>query len=784
MCETGSDIERAALEALEAVMDEPLGQRRKHLKSNPDLSDAVRERALRLLEYEELSEKSLRTGAAGQDFEVDEKPPKQIGAYRVLRLIGRGGMGNVYLAERASGDFDRVVAIKLIKKRLTTPDIVERFRRERQILAELNHPHIARLYDGGETEDGAPYFVMEYVDGQPLHHWLKQRKPDKEEALQAFAHICEAVASAHQHLVVHRDLTPPNILISDGGDVKLIDFGIARPDSDDKEPDLSSGLSFTPGFSAPERKDGGTATVLSDIYSLGKLLDMLAVSFADAELDAMVRKACAKDPAARYRSASALLADIEAHRDNRPIAAIASSRFYIARKFVERQKLLSAMTVLFTIGLVGALIATAIAYRQEGEARQEAEQRFDETHAIASTMMFDVYDEVSMVSASTKARAFLAESAQKYLDSLAADKNAPVDVRIDAGLGYLRLAQIVGGDVRGNTLGDHSEGQENFAKSRALLQELYEQHPERPDVKAAFGRALTAIAGERLLVESDIKTGLADTTLAIELLTGINNKDEQSSAAFILAYRYQGDALTRLPKVEEAEASFKAGLTNAEEYSRAWPASVEIMRANAELRQTYAGFLYYFRKKESEAERMFEQSVAVRRTILKATNNAPDDKFKLLFGLYYLGLTELAMGLDADAYRHAREAYDLAESERIANPDSRSQEALLAGMQMLYGQTLSKKGKHRQAVEVADQSIALMRRRHAQNPDSGSGTMVLAVRLHQAANIFATAGLKMRSCDAMHESVNYMQKFDRRSGLPIVNRKEDLVPMLAKLKSC
>ncbi|MEL7447194.1 MAG: serine/threonine-protein kinase, partial [Pseudomonadota bacterium] len=257
MDRTDPAIEREAMAALEEALDLPSDERRDFVRSKPSLSQAVKDRATALLQSIDAPVSSLLTGGASAELE-DEAVPDQIGAYRILRLIGRGGMGNVYLGERAAQDFDHAVAIKVIKKRLINPHLIERFRAERQILADLNHPNIARLFDGGETEAGAPYFVMEFVDGVPLNQWIELASRSLEERIQVFLQICAAVETAHQRLIIHRDLTPPNILITPQNVVKIIDFGIARSEQSDHEGKDSS-FGHTPGFAAPELASHGAA---------------------------------------------------------------------------------------------------------------------------------------------------------------------------------------------------------------------------------------------------------------------------------------------------------------------------------------------------------------------------------------------------------------------------------------------------------------------------------------------------------------------------------------------
>ncbi|HEX8708189.1 MAG TPA: protein kinase [Pyrinomonadaceae bacterium] len=202
---------------------------------------------------------------------------KRIGAYKITREIGRGGMGAVYLAVRADSEFQKRVAIKLIKRGMDTDFIIRRFRNERQILASLDHPNVARLLDGGTTEDSLPYFVMEYVEGQPIHYYCDTQKLSIVERLELFRKVCSAVHYAHQNLIIHRDLKPSNILVTADGTPKLLDFGIAKilnPEmvSQSLDPTTAALRLMTPEYASPEQVRGESATVSSDVYSLGVLL--------------------------------------------------------------------------------------------------------------------------------------------------------------------------------------------------------------------------------------------------------------------------------------------------------------------------------------------------------------------------------------------------------------------------------------------------------------------------------------------------------------------------------
>lgn len=276
---------------------------------------------------------------------------ERLGPYRLVREVGAGGMGTVLLAERVDGGFAQQVAIKILRG-FPTADGLRRLRQERQILAALDHPNIARLLDGGETADGQPWLAMEYVAGLPLLQHAASHAPRLRDRLALFDAMLDAVGHAHQHLVVHRDLKPANVLVTRGGLIKLLDFGVARLVDVDAQP-VDSTRVFTPGYASPEQREGRPVTTASDIYSLGVLLrelvtarrvdggaavDGLAPLVLDAELGGIVAKACDADPAQRYASAGALRDDIQRYLDGRPVRAARITRLYRLRKFVLRHR--------------------------------------------------------------------------------------------------------------------------------------------------------------------------------------------------------------------------------------------------------------------------------------------------------------------------------------------------------------------------------------------------------------------------------------------------------------
>jgi serine/threonine-protein kinase len=378
-------------------------------------------------------------GDADRDHEV---AGLAIGRWRVLRELGRGGMGVVYLAERADGQFEQRAALKLIRTDGDSAGLRRRFLRERQILADLEHPSIARVLDGGIAEDGRPYFAMEYVDGEPLLQYVSERNCDARTRLRLFLEICEAVQFAHRRLVVHRDIKPSNVLVTAEGTVKLLDFGVAtllNPAlSDDTQTRLHA---FTPAYAAPEQLRGGLVTTAADIYALGVLLYELlsgerpyrldetatpvewarlidgplcsAPSVAVAavhdptrrtrvpplparmlhgDLDLIVLTALRREPERRYASVEALAADVQNYLVDRPITARADSARYVIGKFIGRHRIGTAAAVvaaLLVFAALGAALLQAHRAREQAlRARTAAALAQQQTHRAEAVRQF------------------------------------------------------------------------------------------------------------------------------------------------------------------------------------------------------------------------------------------------------------------------------------------------------------------------------------------------------------------------------------------------------------
>ncbi|MEK7751896.1 MAG: serine/threonine-protein kinase, partial [Acidobacteriota bacterium] len=287
---------------------------------------------------------------------------RRFGPYEVVRPIGAGGMGAVFLGARADREFEKQVAIKLVLRGAESLEIVGRFRQERQTLASLDHPNIVRLLDGGSTDSGLPYLVMDYVEGQPILDYAQKRALTLGQRLRLFLQICDAAHYAHQHLVVHSDIKPANVLVTAEGQARLLDFGIARVLGRGAETGEPQSLSLR--YASPEQIHARPVTIATDVYALGLLLYELltgsypyplaessdvALAFAitqnppahtnlDADLDAILQVALRKDPRTRYASAERMAADVRRYLADKPVSARPPTPAYLARKFFDRHR--------------------------------------------------------------------------------------------------------------------------------------------------------------------------------------------------------------------------------------------------------------------------------------------------------------------------------------------------------------------------------------------------------------------------------------------------------------
>ena len=456
---------------------------------------------------------------------------RRIGSYRMVREIGRGGMGAVFLAERSDGEFQQHVALKIVARDFGGSELARRFRQERQILASLNHPNIARLLDGGVSEDGEPYLVMEYVEGVRIDNYCDEHGLRTEERLRLFVSVCQGVSYAHQHLIVHRDLKPSNILVTTEGVPKLLDFGIAKLlDSENSEEHTQTNFrAFTPAYASPEQVRGERVTTASDVYSLGVLLQdllhgtprpdspqMVARGWqsenhgqrtigtnvatnqgngnrriksgnqgpVNAELNNIIAMARRDEPSRRYASVAQFADDIQRYLDGLPIRAQKDSFTYRAGKFIQRNKAAVGAAVVVAlsliIGLTVALWQAGVARAERdraAEQRERAERRFSDVRQLSNALLTDIVPKIERLQGSTEARQAIVNQSLKYLDSLAREAGDDLQLQSELASAYEKVGDLQGAPRKPN-LSDYSGAIVSYEKAQAIRRRLLEKNPE------------------------------------------------------------------------------------------------------------------------------------------------------------------------------------------------------------------------------------------------------------------------------------------------------------------
>jgi len=580
--------DRAALLASESCRD-------------PELAAEVE----RLLKASESAGDFLETPAIdGVDLSAlraTPRLPSAIGPYAIEDEIGAGGMGTVYRAARSADGFRQTVALKLVRRGMDTDFILARFRAERQILAGLDHPGIARLLDGGSTEDGHPYFVMEFIPGRHLLEDADARRLGIPERLRLFLQVCEAVAYAHRHLVVHRDLKPSNILVTPEGAPRLLDFGLAKvlgPDIGGTEGRTATAFRMlTPDYASPEQVRGERVTTATDIYSLGVVLyelltgkrpyrvtgrssEAIARAVCEEEparpsaaapalrgdLDNVVLMALRKEPDRRYASVEQFAEDVRRHLEGRPVAARKDTLSYRAGKFIGRHKAGVVAAAVAALLLAGA---TVTAFQQARAARREraaAERHFNEVRELADSFLFEFHDAIKDLPGATPARQLVVKRALEYLERLSQLKAGDAELEREVATAYERVARVQGGLLQSN-LGDTVGARESLGRALAIRERLAKANPKNAGDQAAVAETRLQLS-EVLMAEGDAAAAVGQARAAQAILASqaaASPGDRALEARLARGRRYVGLALARsgdragaLTALEAAASTFEA----------------------------------------------------------------------------------------------------------------------------------------------------------------------------------------------------------------------------------
>lgn len=644
----------------------------------------------------------------------DGPPPERVGPWKILREIGNGGMGVVYLAERDDGEYRQTAALKLVRDSHYTETFVDLFRRERQTLAQLNHPNIARLLDGGTTPAGRPYLAMEYVEGKPLGEYCRSRDLPVEGRLRLFVEICRAVSHAHRHLFIHRDLKPDNILVTAGGEPKLLDFGLAKllDPGTDRQVTMSALPLFTPAYASPEQMRGEELTTASDVYSLGVILyellagrspyDTRGQSFVEvwtavcertpqppsaverdgrrcrnaADLDAIVLRALRKEPERRYAGADALGEDIERCLARMPVRARQGTAAYYLRRFVARHKWAA-------LGTTAAFLGTCVLLGVILWEQQRAALRFQQLRRFANSVVFELYDSVEALPGSTAARKLLVQRSLEYLRSLEASSGRDLRLKWELAEAYKRVGDAQGNPARAN-LGDSAGALDSYARARGLLRRILAA--DAGNLPALNTLAALDASSADILVDRGKPSGaLALRREAMDALRQVAARAPTPAARRALALSHYNLAIG-LNQAEDwpaATREWRQTLQLYQDIARAQPGNVALAR-NVALCQKRLASVYLQHGDFAQAIDHYREAEQIDRARMAAEPTNPEAKMDLSFELSDMGLALCGAGRFPEAVIQYESALELRRELAAEDPnDSRAQQAVARSLDRL-----------------------------------------------------------------------------------------------------
>jgi non-specific serine/threonine protein kinase/serine/threonine-protein kinase len=719
---------------------------------------------------------AVRSLVSGEEVTIGA----QFGSYRVVGELGRGGMGAVYVAERADTQYEKRVAIKLVKRGMDTDAVLKQFRHERQILAGLEHPNIARLLDGGTTAGGLPYFVMEYIEGLPIDAYCDSRRLPIAARLQLFRQVCAAVTHAHQHLVVHRDIKPSNILVTPDGTPKLLDFGIAKilhaGEPAETRGTVAPFRVMTPEYASPEQVTGDRVTTASDVYALGLLLHELLTGqrahrlktsnleevvrvvcnsepvrpstvFAGlkgrsevsatrgttpekllkqlaGDLDQIVLAALRKEPQRRYPSVAAMAEDVHNYLAKRPVVARGEAWTYRARRFVRRNALpvtaLAGAFIALAVGLVATLWQARVAEsaRREAEVqRSQAERRFEDVRKLATSFVFEFHDAIANLAGATPARELVVSRGLEYLDSLAKDAERDRRLQLDLAEAYDRLSDIQGNPF-GSNVGDVRASLESMKKATAI-RELAAKSMA-PD--SAEGLAL--IRSLSRLGDANHATGRSKDAVELYRRVVLAGATLQSGETRLEVQKSVAHASNRLCAILMTLGDSGGALEGCKNSVQVYEALVRADPGNANLREQAAS-AYSASANTLRLTGLVAEALPLSRRasdeLEKLAEATPADgrvRLELATALTRQGNVEAALGSDADAVKSYDQAVDLLDDLLTADPGDQRIRTILSYLLLRQSPVLIRAG-HAAAASASTRRGLAMLKTQAERPTAG-----------------------------------------------------------------
>jgi eukaryotic-like serine/threonine-protein kinase len=712
---------------------------------------------------------------------------RRIGAYVLVRELGRGGMGAVFLAERADREFTKQVAIKLLKRGTDTDEVLRRFRAEREILARLEHPNIARLFDGGTTDDGLPYFVMEYVAGTPITEFCVEKKLSIEQRLQLFLKVCDAVRFAHQNLIVHRDLKPANILVTPDGEPKLLDFGIAKLVEADEHSAFVTAFDrqrLTPAYASPEQVRGEPVTTVSDVYSLGALLyeilsgetahrfsnlnppptelwrvvvqeeplrpSMAARSTSSiskplrGDLDNIILKALRKEPTRRYGGIGAFAEDIRRYLTNRPVHARKDTLVYRTGKLFKRNKLAVAAGLSILLTLIAGIIATAHQARVAQRERAKAERRFDDIRNIADSLLFELHDSIKDIPGAMAARQLVTQRSVEYLDNLARDAADDPSLTSELATAYQKIGEITF-DVRAAI--------DLHRKAAALNETLVHAHPGNADYERRLAENYNDLS-DVMKISGHSPEALDYARKSVAVMQSLAREkpgDDEIKAALAEREMTLGIAAVDAGDFKTAVDVDLAALSLQEQVFARRPNDIEAKRSvgngHGNLSTAYesAGDL---RAAREHAQKSFEISSEI-----YGVDPANARYRRDMWSAHYRLARQFAGEGDAGAAReHFDRALEFIESLAAADPNDRGHRRWIAVTRLSLGEFFAAQNQFDAARTEYEKAIATAEPLARDDADRIETQRDLA-RMHQAmGRMFAKTGQKRRALESLRKA--------------------------------
>jgi serine/threonine protein kinase len=716
-----------------------------------DLSPAERSELLNDIspvtrqELQDLLQADLGAETFFKNTIASEQPPasgvgEHFGPFEAVELLGRGGMGAVFKAERIDGELTQTVAIKVVERGWLAPRALERFRQERQFLAGLTHANIARLIDGGTRHDGIPYLVMEYVDGLPLDQFAERRQLSIEERIRLFLPLCDAVDYAHQKLIIHRDLKPSNVLVTALGQPKLLDFGIAK--ALDATAGEAQTMVLTPEFASPEQALGGEITTATDVYGLGAVLYLLLTGRAPHTVDGLspaeVQRAVCDSPPARpglltpelagdlenillkalhpeahrrYRSAGELAEDLERYLSHQPVRATPDSFAYRTGRFLRRHALASAAT---SLGLIAVLSGAVISVY---EARR-AEQRFAQVRELANHFVFDFESSIRDIPGTLAARRMAVSTGRQYLAQLSEDARGDANLTADLAQSYDRLSNAE------MSAGESGPAIEHAKKTIDLLRRLKADCCGPAERRALYVRAWAdlAIFQSESGSTADALASSVEATRAARAWWEGSPKDPAAMRALVIGSATQGGMLANLGRGEQALPYLEQADQLSEDLFKQSAADEDLLFIRVRV-DFYLARVLNSINQPGKALESNQHALAILNQLLQ--KHPESGRWRRLKGTTLSGiarsfrqLSENDPSLRSKAIDAAREAYLYTRGEAATNPGDNSIQDATAVDAMALANALSRDGKPLEELPLIEEARVIIDRLVQKDPSN------------------------------------------------------------------